>query len=118
MKTEKTNVEGTCYIWALPKSDWEIEQDLKEAANDMTKVIPFKYRITASDINYTSGAVKVCDFPVTGQVPEGIDLVTAAVQTLREKIIEIRRERDKEIAEIEEQIKALALIEFLPDGVT
>lgn len=116
MKTEKTKVEGTCYIWAMPKSDWQIQQDLKEVDNDMAKVMPFQYKITTGSTNYNDDAVLVGEFDVVGTVPEGVDLVKAAVETLRDKIAEAKKEYEKTVADLEEKIKNLALIEYQPEA--
>lgn len=115
MKTEKTKVEGTMYIWAYPKTEWELSQELKEAGEGMEHtVLPFKYRITSSDTNYSQGTVLVADFEVVGTVPEGVDLVKAAIKTLRAEIEEARKEYEKKKVELEEQIGKLALIEYQP----
>jgi len=115
MQTKRTKVEGTCYIWALPKSDWQIEQDIEE--HGVENVIPFRYVITANSAHYQTGAVKVHEFDVLGTVPEGVDLIKAAVKTMREEIAEIQKEAAKKVADLEEQIKHLALITYQPDVV-
>jgi len=114
MKTEKTTVSGKCYIWALPMTDYQVKLALEEVDGDMEKVTPFKYEITASCSNWHDGAVRVCEFDVVGTVPEGIDLVKQAVETLRDEIIKVRKDADDKIADLEEQIKNLALIEYKP----
>jgi len=115
MKTEKTNVEGMCYIWAYPKTDWEIKSELRGVDGDMSKIVPFKYSITSNDSNWRDDSVKVHEFPVTGVVPEGVDLVKAAVETLREEIARVQAETKKKVDELEEKIKNLALIEYVPE---
>ena len=116
MKTAKTNVEGTCYIWAYPKTDYEISTELDAVAGDMTKVIPFKYVITSNSANWRDDAVLVHEFPVTGMVPAGVDLVKAAVETLRTEIQRVQKEAADKVLELEEKIKNLALIEYQPEG--
>ena len=114
MKTERTNVGGTCYIWAVPKSDYQLQQEVKDEG-DAVKVIPFKYVIRTSSTHWQTDAVLVHEFPVTGTVPEGVDLIKAAVQTMHDEIIRIRKEADKSIAELEERISKLALLEYTPE---
>ena len=115
MKTAKTNVEGKCYIWAIPKTDWEIKQDLEKM--ERSKVVPFRYIIKSSSSDYRDEAVMVHEFDVLGTVPEGVDLITAAVKTLREEIIRVRKEADDRIGELEVKIKNLALIEYRPEVI-
>jgi len=118
MKTRKTSVEGTAYIWAYPNTDWEIEQDLKEAGDNKLTVEPFKYQITSNASNWRDESVLVHEFPVVGNVPEGIDLVKAAVKTLRAEIEEVQAEAAKKVSALEEKIKNLALIEYQPDATS
>lgn len=113
MKTKKTNVEGTCYVWAVPKTDYQISQEIAEVGRE--NVIPFKYSITSSETNWREEAVLVHEFPVTGVVPEGVDLVKAAVETLREEIIRVQKEAEAKVAELQEKINNLALIEYKPE---
>jgi hypothetical protein len=118
MKTKSTIVEGTNYIWAFPKTDWEIGQELKDVDGDMTKIVPFKYQITASDCNWRDDSVLVHEFTTVGVVPAGIDLVKAAVKTLRAEIEQVQADAAKKVSELEEKIKTLALIEYQPDDAS
>lgn len=115
MKTKRTTVEGVNYIWAYPKTNWEIEQDLQEVDGDMTKVVPFNYQITSNSANWRDDSVLVHEFPVVGNVPAGIDLVKAAVKTLQAEIAQVQAEAEAKVAELNEKIKNLALIEYRPD---
>jgi len=114
VKTKETLVQSEAHIWALPKGEYQLKQDLEEADGDATKVTPFKFEITDSDSHWRDSAVHVHAFDVAGVVPAGIDLVMKAVETLRNKILTIQADADKEIAKIEEQIKNLALLEYQP----
>ena len=116
MKTVKTPVDGVCYIWAIPMSEWELKSALEEAGGIMKRVTPFKYIITTNNSHYANNAVRVCEFNVMGMVPGGIDLVKKAVETLRDEILRVRKEADDAIVELEVQIRNLALITYQPEA--
>lgn len=113
MKTKRTKVEGTCYIWALPKTDWETQQEIDKVG--IENVVPFNYKITAHSTHYAIGAVKICEFDVIGTVPEGVDLIQAAVKTLREEIDEVQKEAKQKVDELNERIRKLAMITYQPE---
>lgn len=116
MKTEKTRVEGICYIWAYPKTEWEITQDIKDAGEgNQASVLPFKYAIRTGSTDYRDSAVRVCEFSVVGTVPDGIDLVQKAIVTLKTKIDDARKELAVREADLQKQINALALITYQPE---
>ncbi len=114
MRTIETVVSSKAYIWAVPKPEYLLKKELKEAEGDATKIIPFEYEITSSETHWRDSAVRVHEFDVAGVVPSGIDLVMKAVETLRDKILKVQAVADKEIVKLEEQIKNLALIEYQP----
>jgi len=114
VKTTQCEVRGTAYIWAVPKSEWKLQREVEENDGSMLGICPFQYEITDSDTNWRPTAVRVADFGIVGTVPPGIDLVLKAVETLRNKIVTIQAEADKEIAQVEEQIRNLALLEYKP----
>ena len=114
MKTTNEVVKSTAYIWAVPKSEWLLKKEVEENDGIIEGICPFRYEITDDNSDYRSSAVLVHEFDIAGVVPAGIDLVLKAVETLRGKIAEIQAEADKEVAELEKQIKNLALIEYKP----
>lgn len=105
MKTKLEKVTGKAQVWALPTMSYEM------AKYDNR---PFHYIISTSK-SYRTGAVKVHEFDVETVVPEGIDLVMAAVKTLEDRIQEVRAEKEKEIEELLDEIKKLRLLEHKPD---
>lgn len=117
MKTMREQVDGKCYVWAFPKTDWELQQEIDARDGNMAGIMPFKYEITTSSSNWRDDSVLVCDFAVSTWVPEGVDLVKAAISTLRDEISRVQEEADKKIAELQEKINNLALIEFKPEGM-
>lgn len=105
MKTEREKISGMASVWALPRTTWEIEQSEDGRA--------FKY-IVKTDTAWQDGAVKVCDFNVDTWIPDGIDLVEKAIETMQEKINSIQKNAQKEVDNLLEQIKSMQLIEHQP----
>ncbi len=114
MRTVETVVSAKAHIWAVPKPEYLLRQELEEADGDTSKITPFQFEITNSSSHWRDAAVHVHEFDCAGVVPAGIDLVMKAVQTLRDKILAVQERADKEIVKLEEQIKNLALIEYKP----
>ena len=112
MKTKQTRVEGTAYIFAVPKTEYTLKRELDEVNGDASKVMPFEYEIRSFNSHFRDDAVLVHEFSIVGTVPEGIDLVVAAVETLRAEIVKVRTEADKRVAEIEKKIRNLALLTY------
>ena len=106
MKTETTLVTGTVYVFATPKTEYEI-------ANLEAGELPFKYEIKSYDY-CDEDSVRVCEFPITGTVPAGIDLTMMAIEGFREQIVEVQKIADQKIERLEEKIKALLLITYQP----
>ena len=106
MKTKRTEVVQKMAIWAIPKSDYEIEES---APGEM----PFKYQImTSGGSPWQDGSVKVHEKEITMYVPAGLDLLEKAVETLKEQIKETRAEAQSKIYKYEAQINNLLLIEW------
>lgn len=107
MKTEETVVTGNMYVFAVPKTEYEIGR--LESGE-----LPFRYTLKSYD--YEGGdSVRVCEFPVTGIVPAGIDITMKAIEGFREQIIEVQKDADRQIEVLEDKIKALLLITYQPD---
>ena len=102
MRTEREQVIGMAAIWAMPRTEWEIEQ-----SDDKR---PFKYCIK-TDTAWQDGAVKVCEFDAAAWVPEGIDLIAKAIETMQDKIDSIQKNAEKEVASLLTQISSLQLLE-------
>jgi hypothetical protein len=115
MKTKREVIQGNMYIWAKPKTEWQLERELEEVDGDMTRIDPFTLFIDSIENHWMDTYVRVAGpIPVSATVPEGVDLVTRAVETLRDKAIEIQKEADEKINAIEERIKSLALLTHQP----
>lgn len=93
MYTKEEQVTGEVEIWAVPRQGW----DSKDAP-------PFKYQIGRS---YYTGEVKVVTHQVTLDVPAGVNLYLAAMETLEAAKAEAFKEYQNKAAAIDEQIKAM-----------
>ena len=96
MKTNRTPVTGDVSIWAVPRSEWE-----QEHSEDKK---PFSLSLYANGRPYTNGAVKLVTEEVTVLLPDGIDMVGKAIETLRERRKEIQEQHEREVEEINRQI--------------
>lgn len=105
MKTQSVNVAGKVSVWAVPTTEWE-------RSNDPTLGV-FRYEISTGTV-WQDGAVRVCDGDVSVPVPEGVDLLARAIETLEEKIDERRRVYMEDKKRLEDQISRLRLLEHNP----
>ena len=101
MITEKTNLEQTLQIWAMPQSDWFRENHPDEA--------PFYYEVR-TDKPWQTGAVMVHEQSVILTVPEGIDVTRAAITTLEAAIKETQAEAEKRVEDLKKQISNLLML--------
>lgn len=96
MFTKHAQVKGTVEIWARPRQSWD------EKGED-----PFVYQLGRT---YLLGEVKVVEHTVTLDVPEGINLFEAALDTLEAQKSEIQAEADANKAQVDQQIQSLRLL--------
>lgn len=96
MYTKSEQVTGEVEIWAVPRQAW----DPKDAP-------PFKYQIGRS---YYTGEVKVVTHQVTLEVPAGVNLYMAAMETLESAKNEAFKEYQQKAAEVDRQIAELRLL--------
>lgn len=106
MKTETTKVTETLQIWAIPQSDYWRENHPDE--------LPFRYAIKTHS-PYEDGAVKVCEQEVTLWVPEGVDLLEKAIETLQGEIKEEKIRHKDRVDQLQKQINSLLLLEHQVD---
>ena len=110
MKTERTEVTGTMYVFAKAKSEYELDHlDPGE--------LPFRYILRSYDYG-DEDCVRLHEFEVSSFLPEGIDITLKCVENLREQIVKIQEEAKTKVRELEDRIKALALIEYRPEPET
>lgn len=110
LKTNSHSVTGTVGIWAIPKSRWELDTEINEGTS---QPFPFRFEIATNTV-WTDGAIKLTDREVTWPIPDGIDLLHAALTTLKARRQEILAEAEKKCQEIEEQMQKLQLLSYSP----
>ena len=106
MKTKRTQVEGTMYVFAKAKSDYQLD-------NLDPGELPFEYVLKSYDYG-DEDCVRLHEFPVSDYLPEGIDITLKCVENLREQIVAIEKTTAIKIRDLEKRIRHLALIEYKP----
>jgi len=108
MKTEKTTVTGTIYVFAKAKSDYVLE-------NLEPGELPFTYEIKSYDYGDES-CVRLHEQQISITVPDGIDITMECVKNLNERIEAVEEKAKRDVADLQARIKAIALIEYKPDA--
>lgn len=111
-KTRETTVTGPIEIWAVPKTNWEMEREVAEGDAHPT---PFKFRLSTGKV-WTDGAVKLHTQDISVVCPGGIDLLSSALATLREEKETERKAFDLRMEELDQKIQALAFLTYIPEG--
>ncbi len=106
-KTTQEVVSAEAAIWAIPRNEWQIEQS--------DDGCPFYYAQRTSDA-WQDGAIKLHEVELGATLPEGIPLLEKAVQTLKDAIAEERAASEKRVADLQQRIDTLALIEYVPEA--
>lgn len=101
MLTTKEPVTGTVYVWAIPRSKYDLESN-----PDAT---PFRYEI-CTNTPWQNGAVRVSEHEVTLTVPAGVNLLAAALETLELKKKEAFDSYARQVRQIDEQIAGLLML--------
>lgn len=104
MYTVSESVTGKVDIWAIPRSEW--------APKDNP---PFSYALYTGTVPYQDGAVKVHSYDVTLEVPAGINLLQAAMDTLEDAKVKARETYMEQIRKLDQQIKNLQMITHQPE---
>lgn len=97
MKTKAETITQEVEIWAR-KPQWFRDEDTSQQ---------FVYCVGRP---FETFEVMVCKTTVTYDIPEGVDLLSAAVDTLRAKQDEVRARAELEVNSIQKQINELLLI--------
>lgn len=105
MFTKNESVTGDISIWAVPRQSWESED-----------APPFHYSLYSSGrYPYQEGSVKVTTVSVTLQVPAGINLLQAAIETLEEAKDQAHKTYLEKVNHIDKQIKSLQMLTYQPE---
>lgn len=107
MKTTKQEITRTVYVYAEAKSNWELE-------NLTANELPYKFQVKGYDFG-DEQSVRIMEQEITVSIPAGIDLTTACIENLKEKIDAIEAEAEEEVDNLKQRILALARIEYHPD---
>lgn len=108
MRTEKQTLRTTVYVYAQAKSKYAIDM-LKPGE------LPYEYRVKDFDYGDES-SVRIMEHEILIPIPDGIDITTKCIENLREKIIAVEKEAKKQVKDLEERIRNLALIEYQPES--
>lgn len=103
--TKNQRISGPVNIWAIPKREWELAEEDDDG-------FPFRYEIRTNN-PWVEGAVKIHETEITVELPGGLDLLSAALKTLRDTKQEILAEAERRCCEIDEKINKLTLLEYV-----
>lgn len=107
MKTKKESLRTTVYVYAKPKTKWEIEQ-LKPGE------LPWEYRVKDFDYGDES-SVRIMEHEILIPIPDGIDITSQCILNLKEKIVAVQKQAEDDIKDLNDRISRLALIEYQPE---
>jgi hypothetical protein len=102
VKTIETEIKHTFHIWAIPGTEYEFERTGERFYYDV---------ISYEGDHWKEGAVKVSSQELTLVVPEGIDLVAAAVSTYEEALAAEDERHRGVVTDLNLRIKGLLLLE-------
>jgi hypothetical protein len=109
MKTNRETIKTKVYIYAEPKSKYQIE-NLQEGEALWT------YRVKDYDYGDET-SVRIMSKEIIVDVPDGIDITTRCISNLQEKIIAVQKQANKDVEDLRDRISKLALIEYMgPDS--
>jgi len=107
MKTNQEVFRTTVYVYAKAKSKYRLEK--LEAGE-----LPWEYEVKGYDYGDES-SVRIMEHEILVPIPEGIDVTQECIKNLKEKIDAVEKEAKKEVADLQERIRNLALIEYRPE---
>ena len=111
LRTESQQVTGLISVWAVPKARWQLEEEISEGN---FSPFPFRFILSTSHV-WEDGAVELTQKEVSIYLPEGIDLLQAAMDTLRRAKSKILADAEKKCQEIDEQMQHLMMITYQPE---
>jgi hypothetical protein len=96
--TEQTTLTTNLQIWAIPHSQWHMENYPDDGY--------FRFEVLTSE-PYGENNILCNEQEVTIELPEGIDLGTKAVETMQAEIGKLRRQAKEAIEVLQERINAM-----------
>lgn len=107
MKTKQEAYRTTVYVYAQAKSKYQIDK-LKPGE------LPWEYRVKDFDYGDES-SVRIMEHEILVPIPADIDVTTKCIENLKEKIDAVKKQAEEDIADLNERIRNLALIEYRPE---
>lgn len=107
MKTTRQTIEREVFVYAEAKSQYIIDH-LKPGE------LPFEYIVKSYDYGDET-CIRIMEQPVLITIPDGIDITIACIKNLEEKIEAVQQQADKDIEDLKERIRSLALLEYNPE---
>jgi hypothetical protein len=107
IKTKAEVITSTIGLWAIPRSP-----DCLEPGE-----FPFSYELYGTTTHWRNTAIFIASVPISAEVPEGLDLLTMAHQTLDQRAEHAREKYDNEMERIAKDRKSLYLLAAPVQGV-
>lgn len=107
MKTKNESVSGKVGIWAVPTSSYDRE---------FHKAPAFQYKFYANATKpWENGCVLVVEHDVILPVPEGINLIEKAIDTLQAAKTEVWADAQEKVDALDTKIKEFQLLTYQPE---
>jgi hypothetical protein len=107
MKSTPATIKAKVYVFAEPKTKYQLE-------NLEPGELAYRYVVKSYDFG-NEDSVRLLEHEIEVAVPGGIDITSACIQNLKERIDAIEKDAKKEIEDLEQRILDLALIEYRPE---
>lgn len=107
MKSTPATIKAKVYVFAEPKTKYQLEN---LEANELA----YRYVVKSYDFG-NEDSVRLSEHEIEIAVPGGIDITSACIQNLKERIDAITKDAEKDIKDLEQRIRDLVLIEYRPD---
>jgi len=108
MKSTKISVEGSIYVWAWPKNP-----DYDDMEGGMWH---FELQHSGS-YHWRTGAICIYEQKAVVHVPEGIDLLAKAVETVEAKMAQAKVDYDVKIVELQRELNGLLQLTHQSDAI-
>lgn len=109
MKTERETFKTSVYVYAKSKSKYQLDR-LEPGEK------PYEYEVKGYDYG-DENSVRIMEHEILVPIPEGIDITQECIKNLKEKIDAVEKEAKKQVKDLEERIRNLALIEYRPSDL-
>lgn len=107
MKTTQETIRTTVYVYAQPKTKYQLE-NLAEGE------LPFTYHVKDYDYGDET-SVRIMEHEILLPIPAGIDITAQCILNLKEKINAVKKQAEDDVADLNQRIRDLSLLEYKPD---